>query len=76
LTEDGADKRVEMVGRTITRPEHGEEVLRIAGLLAHASAGVSDVERSWLEKLATRFGLEAGVLERVLDEVEAAVGSD
>lgn len=76
LAEDGTDKRVEVVGRTITRPEHGEEVLRIAGLLAHASAGVSAVERQLLEKLATRFGLDPGVLDRVLGEVQLVMGSD
>jgi tellurite resistance protein len=73
LAEDGSDKRVEMVGRTITRPEHGEEVLRIAGLLAHASAGVSLVERRLLEQLAERFGLPDGALERVLGEVQSVV---
>jgi tellurite resistance protein len=75
LLEDGADKRVEMVGRTITRPEHGEEVLRIAGLLAHASAGVSDVEMALLEKLAARFGLPDGTLNRVLAEVQAVMSA-
>lgn len=73
LNEDGVDKRIEMVGRTITRPEHGEEVLRIAGLLAHASAGMSDVERAMLEKLAARFGLDDSALDRVLAEVHSVL---
>jgi tellurite resistance protein len=73
LVEDGLDKRIEMVGRTITRPQHGEEVLRIAGLLAHVSAGVSAVERAVLEKLTQRFGLPLSTLEEVLGEVQAVV---
>ena len=52
LIEDGLDKRVQFLGRTISKPEHQREVLRIAGLLAHVSDGVSDVERDVLTKLA------------------------
>lgn len=73
LLEDGLEKRIEMVGRAIVRPEHGEEVLRIAGLLAFVSAGVSETERGVLEKLCSRFGLGLEVLTRVLSEVERAV---
>lgn len=75
LTEDGLDKRIEMVGRAIVRPEHGEEVLRIAGLLAYVSAGVSDVERGVLDKLCSRFGLAPRILQRVLAEVASAVSN-
>jgi tellurite resistance protein len=73
LEEDGLDKRIDMVGRTIARPEHGQEVLRIAGLLAHVSAGVSAVERAVLEKLTLRFGLPLSTLEEILGEVRSVV---
>jgi hypothetical protein len=76
LNEDGLDKRIHMVGKTVTRPEHGEEVLRVAGLLAHVSAGVSPVERQVLEKLSERFGLDVVVLDRVLGEVRSAVSDE
>ncbi len=73
LDEDGIDKRIDMVGKSITRPEHGEEVIRIAGLLAHVSAGVSEVERDVLVKMCSRFGLQADTLDKVMVEVESAV---
>ena len=52
LEEDGVDKRVNMVSRTISKPDHQQEVLRVAALLAQVSGGVSDVEREVLQKLA------------------------
>ncbi len=73
LEEDGIDKRIDMVGKSITRPEHGEEVIRVAGLLAHVSAGVSEVERDALQKMCSRFGLSPETLDKVLGEVESAV---
>ena len=73
LKEDGVDKRVEMVARTITTPEQAREVLRIAGLIAHVSAGVSDVERRVLEKLTSQFGLDPAILDETLKEVTAVV---
>jgi tellurite resistance protein len=75
LEEDGLDKRVEMVGRTITRPEHAREVLRIAGLIAHVSGGVSDSERTVLNKLAGQFHLDHGAVGAALAEVERALSS-
>ncbi len=73
LADDGVDKRVEMVAKAISRPEHAEEVLRIAGLLAQVSDGVSDVERVVLEKLRVRFGLPPSVLDDVLGQVVDAL---
>jgi tellurite resistance protein len=75
LEEDGMDKRVAMVGRTITRPEHAREVLRIAGLIAHVSRGVSDSERVVLNKLAGQFQLDHGAVGAALAEVERALTS-
>ncbi len=73
LDEDGVDKRISMVAKTITREDHAREVLRISGLLAHVSAGVSDVERSVLERLSDQFGLDRGVLSSTLEEVQQAL---
>ncbi len=73
LAEDGLDKRVKMVARTIKKVEHAQEVLRVAALLAHVSGGVSDVERQVLEKLASAFATEPAALDRALEEARAVV---
>lgn len=73
LKEDGLDKRVQMVGRTITKPEHAREVLRISGLLAQISGGVSVTERSVLDKLAHEFRLEQGAVDAALAEVHRSL---
>ncbi len=73
LAEDGVDKRVAMVAKTIKKPEHAQEVVRVAALLAHVSGGVSDIERDVLEKLAAELELEPSALERALREAESAV---
>ena len=71
LEEDGVDKRLEMVSRGVTRPEHQREVLRIAALLALVSGDVTAAERVVVEKLAKAFGLPDGEVEAVLDEARA-----
>jgi tellurite resistance protein len=73
LREDGLDKRVQMVARTITKPEYAREVLRVAALMAHVSAGVSGVEREVLDKLRLQFGLESEALDTALQEVALAL---
>lgn len=73
LAEDGIDKRARMVAKTISRRDHALEVLRIGGLIAYVSEGVSDVERAVLDKLAGGFGLEPGAVDDVLAEVEGAL---
>jgi tellurite resistance protein len=73
LAEDGIDKRVQMVARNVTRPDHAREVLRVAGLLAQVSDGVSDVERGVLDKLARELSLEPGAVEETLLDVERAL---
>jgi tellurite resistance protein len=73
LTEDGLERRVAILGRTVTKPEHQREVLRIAGLLAHVSDGVSQVERDVLFKLAAAFGLEPSEVDAALDAVKTAL---
>lgn len=73
LGEDGVDKRVKMVGRTIVRADQALEVLRVAGLVAHVSHGISDVERTVIDKLAVEFGLSPEAVTRTLSEVSSAL---
>jgi tellurite resistance protein len=73
LAEDGMEKRTRMVARTITKPEHQLEVLRIAALMAHISGGVSDQERAVLEQLARGFGLAPEAVTDALSDSEAAL---
>jgi tellurite resistance protein len=73
LEEDGLDRRIHMVARTVTKRDHALEVLRIAGLLAQASADVSPVERDVLEKIAQRCGLGVGAVDAALAEVKSAL---
>jgi tellurite resistance protein len=73
LVEDGADKRVQMVTRGITRSEHAHEVLRVAALLAHVSGGVSPAERTLVEKLAKGLGLDTAATDAALSEVSKAL---
>jgi tellurite resistance protein len=73
LEEDGIDKRMRMVAKTVQRPEHAREILRVAGLLAHVSAGVSEIERNILERLARELSVESSVVEDTLSEVAQAL---
>ncbi|WP_437837461.1 tellurite resistance TerB family protein [Sorangium sp. So ce1153] len=66
LAEDGMEKRVSMVARTIGRTEHQREVLRVAAFMAHASSGVSAPERGVLEQLARGFKLDAATVDEAL----------
>jgi tellurite resistance protein len=70
VAEDGLDKRIEMVAKGVTRPEHQREVLRIAALLAHVSGSVSDVERDVVMKLAYAFGVHSDLIDQVLGEAK------
>jgi tellurite resistance protein len=62
-----------MVARGITREEHAREVLRVAALLSHVSGGVSDVERSVLDRLAEALALGEGATSRALAEAKTAL---
>jgi tellurite resistance protein len=74
LAEDGIDKRLEMVGRAVRRPEQAREVLRVAALLAHVSGGVSPIERDVMSRLAHKLGMgESTVDEAVLEAKRALV---
>jgi tellurite resistance protein len=68
LHEDGIDKRVQMVARTIARDDQAREVLRVAALLAHVSGGVSGVEREVLGKLASGLKLDSNAVETAVKE--------
>lgn len=69
LAEDGVDKRIEMVGRTIGKGRHQREVLRIAALLSQVSGGVSESEREVLLKIARAFGLGDESVEAEIERV-------
>jgi tellurite resistance protein len=73
LHEDGVDKRIDMVARSIAREDHAQEVLRVASLLAYVSGGVSDVERSVLERLSKALGLASTATSAALSEVASAL---
>ncbi len=70
VAEDGVDKRVDMICRTVTRDDHRREVIRIAALLAHVSGDVSDSERQIIAKLASGFGLPPEEIDTVLKEAQ------
>ncbi|MGK4006792.1 tellurite resistance TerB family protein [Sorangium sp. So ce1036] len=63
LADDGMEKRVGMVARTIARTEHQREVLRVAAFMAHAIDGVGERERGVLEQLARGFKLDAAAVD-------------
>lgn len=73
LDEDGIDKRISMVARTINRTDHQREVLRIAAFLAHASGGVSALEREVIVKMTRAFELDESETDGVLAEVKQAM---
>jgi tellurite resistance protein len=71
--EDGPEKRVQMVARTISRPDQAHEVLRVAALIAQVSQGVSSVEREVLDRLASEFRLDAAAVDGAIAEAERAL---
>jgi tellurite resistance protein len=73
LKEDGLEVRIRAVALAVSKPEQRLEVLRIAGLLAHVSGGVSSVEKGVLEKLAAAFHLEPREVDAALDAVKSAL---
>jgi tellurite resistance protein len=73
LAEDGIDKRIDMVGRAVRRPEQAREVLRGAALLAQVSGGVSQVERDVMQRLANKLGLMDSLVDEVLLEAKKAM---
>ncbi len=66
LAEDGMEKRITMVARTIGRTEHQREVLRVAAFMATASGGVDAQEHGVLEQLARGFKLDVAEVDEAL----------
>lgn len=73
LSEDGIERRIEVIGSQVRKEAHGREVLRIAGLIAQASEDVSATERDVLVKVAKACGLAEGDVDVALREVEEAL---
>lgn len=71
--EDGIEARLRAIALAVGKPEQRREVLRMAGLLAHVSGGVSDVEKAVLNKLAAVFGLEPREVDAALEAVKSAL---
>ncbi len=75
LSEDGLDQRLQAIAERVSKREHGEEVLRIAALLAQASENVSDVERQVLTKLAAACNLTSTDVDVAMDDVKQALST-
>lgn len=75
LKEDGIERRVVMVGRTVKNAMQQREVLRIAALLAHVSGGVSEVEQQVLTQLSQAFELGDDAVQEAVGEAERALSS-
>ncbi|HYP89579.1 MAG TPA: hypothetical protein VEQ59_15530, partial [Polyangiaceae bacterium] len=73
LTEDGIERRVQVLARSIAREDQAREVLRIAALLAHVSGGVSQVEREVLGKLAGELKLQSSAVDAAVQEAASAI---
>lgn len=73
LSEDGMEKRVQMVSKSIAREDQAREVLRIAALLAHVSGGVSAVERAVLSRLAHELKLEPNAVDAAVKEAGSVI---
>jgi tellurite resistance protein len=73
LQEDGVERRILMVSRAITNREQQREVLRMAGLLATVSGGVSQIERELLGKLGAAFDLSPDEVDTALAAAKACI---
>ncbi len=73
LEEDGLDRRLTMLAKQVTKPEHALEVLRIGALLAQVTDDVGPEERVVLTKLAAAMSLAADSVDRALGDVKAAL---
>src|SRR5579863_4903435 len=73
LAEDGLDGRIRAVAERAPKQPQGEEVLRIAALLAQASENVSPVEQEVLVKIAAACNLPAGAVDAALDDVRKSL---
>ncbi len=75
LAEDGIERRLEIVARSVTKADHRAEVLRVAALIAHVSGGVSEPERAFMERLAGVLDLGTADVDRAIADATAALSS-
>ena len=73
LADDGMDRRVQVVARSITSDDQAREVLRVAALLAQVSGGVSQIERDVLSKLAGELKLVPSAVDAAVNEAASAI---
>ena len=73
LSEDGIEKRIDVVAKTVAKPEQQREVLRVAALIGYISGGVSEVERATMAKLAGAFGLPGDAVDAAIGEAQQAL---
>jgi len=76
LSEDGIEKRIDVVGKTVGKPEQQREVLRVAALIGYISGGVSAVERATMTKLAGCFGLGGEAVDGAINEAQSALDAN
>ncbi len=75
LHEDGLEKRIQSVSKTVARPEQQQEVLRVAAFIGQISGGVSPVERGAMLKLANGFGLGEPEVDQAIRDAESALAA-
>jgi tellurite resistance protein len=75
FAEDGIEKRIGVVAKTVAKPEQQREVLRVAALIGYISGGVSEIERATMAKLAAAFGLGADAVDSAVAEAQRALDS-
>jgi tellurite resistance protein len=73
LEEDGLEARIAWVARMVRKPEQKQDVLRIAAVLAQASAGVSEAERDALLQLGQAMGVEGAAVDLALQNASTAL---
>jgi tellurite resistance protein len=73
LRGEGMDRRIEQLAKSVTKREHGQEVLRFCCLMAQASDRISAGEREVLTKIAATFGLDAADVQSALADAERAL---
>lgn len=73
LEEDGLDRRIARLAEGVHRQEHGQEVLRIAALIAQISEDVSEVERDVLGRIALACRLGDGAVASAIADVRTAL---
>lgn len=76
LAEDGLEKRVRMVCRTITSADHQREGLFLAAFVAHLFGPPSAQRHQVLERLALGFRLDGNAVDEVIRKAEQSLALD